>query len=598
MLRYAISELNYLKLNSESKSLDFSACRTSMRLAVLSDSAPQYLTPLFKTLLSKNGIRAEIYEAEYGTVELEIFNPASGLYAFDPDTIVILNSVFALRDRYRLFPGDKILFAEDQIANLRSLWTTLKERSNAAVVQSNFVLPYERLFGNYEEKVGNSFFCAIASINRALVETARSFNNVFINDVDSIASYHGRRHWLDEKMWILCKAFCAFEFLPHAVQNTVDILLSLQGAGVKCVVLDLDDTLWGGIIGDDGLEGIRLGHFGDGEAFQWFQHYLLDLKKRGILLAVCSKNDPENALLPFRNHPEMVLKENDITVFIANWVSKVENIKAIRETLNISFSSMVFIDDSPFERNLVREELPELIVPEMPEDPALFLRCLAEINLFETTSYSEIDAERAELYRLEAQRKIAEKHFSNPEDYLKSLDMKITLKRFDPFNLPRIAQLLQRSNQFNLLTRRFSEAQCETFMQDRQGWLPIYLKLRDKYGDNGLISVVIGRIDAGTMRIEEWVMSCRVLARGVEQYAMNYLFEFARGQGISLVKASYQPTSKNQMVKEFFGRFGFQKVQENAKGATDWALETNAYEPRIHFIETEQEEIAGCKDPK
>ncbi len=269
-------------------------------------------------------------------------------------------------------------------------------------------------------------------------------------------------------MWILCKAFCAFEFLPHAVQNTVDILLSLKGAGVKCVVLDLDDTLWGGIIGDDGLEGIRLGHFGDGEAFQWFQHYLLDLKKRGILLAVCSKNDPENVLLPFRNHPEMVLKENDITVFIANWLSKVESIKAIRETLNISFSSMVFIDDSPFERNLVRDELPELIVPEMPEDPALYVRCLAEINLFETTSYSEIDAERAELYRLEAQRKIAEKRFSNPEDYLKSLDMKITLKRFDPFNLPRIAQLLQRSNQFNLLTRRFSEAQCETFMQDRE----------------------------------------------------------------------------------------------------------------------------------
>lgn len=598
MLRYGLSELNYLKLIREAKSLDNLVCQTTLRLAVLSDSAPQYLTPLLRTLLAKNAVRAEIYAADYDTIELEVFNPASGLYAFNPDVIIILNSVFALRDKYCQFPGNKALFVEDRLTKFRSLWAVLKERTSAAVVQSNIVMPYERLFGNYDEGVGRSFFHTVASINRGLIEHARSFNNVFINDIDTVASYHGRRYFLDEKMWILCKAFSAFEFLPHAVQNTVDILLSLKGEGVKCVVLDLDNTLWGGIIGEDGLEGIRLGHFEDGEAFQTFQHYLLELRKRGILLAVCSKNDPANAQLPFQKHPEMVLKEDDITVFIANWVSKVENIKAIREALNISFSSMVFVDDSPFERGLVRDALPEMIVPEMPEDPALYVRCLAELNLFETTSHSELDAERAELYRVEAQRKVAEKQFSNPQDYLKSLDMKITIERFDPFYLPRIAQLLQRSNQFNLLTRRYGEAQCETFMRDSRGWLPIYLTLRDKYGDNGLISVVIARIDTDTMWIEEWVMSCRVLARGVEQCAMNYLFEYARRHGVRLVRASYEPTSKNQMVKDFFSRFGFHKVQEGADGEADWELETSAYEPQVHFIEPGGEERAVCKEPQ
>ncbi len=217
-------------------------------------------------------------------------------------------------------------------------------------------------------------------------------------------------------MWILCKAFYAFEFLPHVVQNVVDTLLSLNGAGVKCVVLDLDNTLWDGIIGDDGLEGIRLGHFEDGEAYQTFQHYLLALKNRGILLAVCSKNDPDKALLPFQKHPEMVLKETDITAFVANWVSKAENIKTIRETLNISYNSMVLLDDSAFERNLVRHELLEVIVPELPEDPAECVRYLTEMNLFESTSYSGLDTDRGELYRVQAQRKLSEKQFLNPED--------------------------------------------------------------------------------------------------------------------------------------------------------------------------------------
>jgi FkbH-like protein len=585
MLRYNLSQLSYIALDRASRSLDWSDCTRTVRVALLSDSAPQYLTPLFRTLLCRSGIRAEMYEADYGTSELEVLDPASGLYAFKPDVVVMANAVFTLRDRYYAFKGDRTQFAGDQMNTIASLWSALRARSNAAIIQTNYVVPNERLFGNYDHRVGISLASAVVTLNQKITEGARTASDVFVCDIDHLAAYYGRKHWLDEKMWLLGKAFCAFEYLPHVVQSAVDIILSLNGDGVKCVVLDLDDTLWGGIIGDDGLEGIRLGHLGDGEAFVNFQHFLRGLKERGILLAVCSKNDPDTALLPFRRHPEMVLREQDITVFVANWVSKAENIRQIREALNLSFSSLVFLDDNPFERAVVRDELPEVVVPELPEDPADYVRCLTELNLFETTSYSPLDAARADLYRVGAQRKLAEKQFANPEDHLKSLEMKVTCRRFEPFHLPRIAQLLQRSNQFNLLTRRYNQTECEAFMHDTAGWLPIYLSLRDKYGDNGLISVVIARLDTPVMSIEEWVMSCRVLARGVEQFTMDFLFDEARKRGVELVRARYAPTAKNGMVKNFFGTFGFRNVGESADGAIDWELETAAYRPGIHFIE-------------
>ena len=259
---------------------------------------------------------------------------------------------------------------------------------------------------------------------------------------------------------------------------------------MKCVVLDLDNTLWGGVIGDDGLEGIALGEFDEGEAFVGFQKFIRELKRRGIILAVVSKNEHANAVLPFREHPHMALKEEDISVFVANWDNKADNIRLIQKTLNIGFDSLVFLDDNPFERNIVREFLPEVVVPELPEDPSLYLQSLADLNLFETASFSEADLQRADQYREEAQRELTKTHFTNINDYLTSLGMEIRLERFNAFNLPRIAQLIQRSNQFNLMTRRYGEAACEAMMKD-PSVAPLTLRLADKFGDYGLISVVI-----------------------------------------------------------------------------------------------------------
>jgi FkbH-like protein len=345
-------------------------------------------------------------------------------------------------------------------------------------------------------------------------------------------------------------------------------------------VLDLDNTLWGGVIGDDGLEGIRLGDLEDGEAFVAFQRYLLSLKERGIILAVCSKNDHDNAVLPFARHPDMVLRQDDIAVFVANWSDKAENIRAIREVLNIGFDSMVFVDDNPFERNLVRGLLPEVIVPEMPEDPALYVRALARLNLFETTTYSHADLDRSEQYRVEARRHLAKASFASVDDYLRSLEMKISVERFSRPNLARIAQLIQRSNQFNLTTRRYGEGECASLMADQKRYHAFTLSLGDRFGSYGLIAVAILELRTEEIEIDSFLMSCRVLQRGVEDFAMNHLVGVARTHGAARVLGRYIPTAKNGMVRDFFGRFGFVHLGSDQDGQALWSLDVSRYVER------------------
>ncbi|HVN86448.1 MAG TPA: HAD-IIIC family phosphatase [Candidatus Binatia bacterium] len=579
MLTSDRSHLDYAKLLREGKRESPAACRRTERLAILSDAAVPQLVPLLKALLARHGVRGEIYLAEFDSIELEVFNPESGLYQFAPDTVVILNSLNALRSKYHREADARGDFSERIAARTASVWDAFRNRSTAAIVQNTYVLPYERHFGNFDHKVSEAFYPTVQRLNLAITALARDRAHVLINDVDALASYVGRRNWLDERLWTLAKAFCALEHLPLVAQNIVDIVLAKAGQLVKCVVVDLDNTLWGGVIGDDGLEGIVIGPYGDGEPFHRLQHYLLELKRRGIVLAVCSKNEQATAVEPFRHHPEMVLREEDFAVFVANWNPKPDNIRHIQQTLNIGLDSIAFLDDNIFERQLVRETLPEVIVPELPEDPADYVRVISELNLFETTSFSDEDRRRADLYRQNASRQEIQAGFSDLAEYLRSLDMQVTLKRFDTFHLPRIAQLIQRSNQFNLTTRRYSQAECEAMMIQEGEVLPLYVKLADKFGDNGLISVVILRIRPPVVEIDSWLMSCRVLGRGVEQYVMNQVMGIAARQGCTVVEGCYIPSAKNAMVKDFYRQFGFERVQAEETGVTRWRLAVSAYQP-------------------
>ena len=581
-----ISTPDYSELARAGRTADLQGL-PKLRAALLSDAATQLFVPLLRELFRRAGFAAEIYEAPFAAIELEVFNPSSDFYAFKPDVVVLLNSTQALRAAF-FQPGANSDFVGEAESRIIGVWDAIRSNTAALVVQSNYVTPYERLFGNYDLKHAASWSSAVAEINRRIVAAARQRNNVLVNDVEALASWVGRRSWFDERFWDLAKSFCATELLPLVAKNITDIVLAARGRAVKCVILDLDNTLWGGVIGDDGVDGIQLSAHGDGEAFYRFQSFLLGLKKRGILLCVCSKNEYAAAIKPFEEHPEMVLRRDDITIFVANWENKAENIKRIRESLEIGYDSMVFLDDNPFERNSVRGILPDVIVPELPEDPADYIKAVSELNLFETSTVSAEDNGRADLYRAEFERRSAASTFSNFEEYLSSLDMKIEVARFEPSRLGRIAQLLQRSNQFNLTTHRYNERECEAMMQDPD-CMPLYGSLRDRFGDHGLISIIVGRPNRteNALEITDWLMSCRVLARGVEEFLMNHIVGEASALGVEFVHGSYVRTAKNAMVKEFFAKFGFEKISEESDGSTRWRLCIANYQYSKTYIEPE-----------
>ena len=528
-MKHAMLTLDYFALSKEAKGLKISSAAKVIRIALLADCATQHLATIMRAIAARNGVQAELYEGNYDGVDLEILDPNSALYAFAPQYVVILLSSEKLKARLYA-SGDRRTFADETVGRLENLWGAFRAHSQATIIQSTFVLPSERAFGNYELKVADSVGSIFTEINYRLAVKARETKNVLLNDVDFLAAAIGRAQWLDARMWNMAKTPCRLEHVPLLGQSLLDTMFAASGLIVKCVVLDLDNTLWGGVIGDDGLEGIALGEFDEGEAFVGFQKFIRELKRRGIILAVVSKNEHANAVLPFREHPHMALKEDDISVFVANWDNKADNIRLIQKTLNIGFDSLVFLDDNPFERNIVREFLPEVVVPELPEDPSLYLQSLADLNLFETASFSEADLQRADQYREEAQRELTKTHFTDINDYLTSLAMEIRLERFNAFNLPRIAQLIQRSNQFNLMTRRYGEAACEAMMKDPSR-APLTLRLADKFGDYGLISVVILKHAGEDLEIDEYLMSCRVLQRGVESFTTQQHLFLRRAAG-------------------------------------------------------------------
>ena len=375
----------------------------------------------------------------------------------------------------------------------------------------------------------------------------------------------------------------SLDALPYVASRTVDIIAAVEGKFKKCLILDLDNTVWGGIVGDDGWENIQVGHgLGIGKAFSEFQQWVKKLKKRGIIIAVCSKNDEKKAKEPFEKNPEMVLKLDDIAVFVANWENKANNIHTIQSILNISFDSMVFLDDNPFERNMVRENVAGVTVPELPEDPSDYLEFLYSQNLFETASYSEDDKERTKQYQVEAKRVSMQKSFTNDADFLKSLDMVSVVKGFDKFNIPRVAQLSQRSNQFNLRTVRYTDAEIFA-IEKNDNYVTFSFTLKDKFGDNGLICVIIlNKKNTETLFVDTWFMSCRVLKRGMENFALNTIVEWAKINGFKKIVGEYLPTAKNAMVEQHYPNLGFTKIEGGE--TMQYVLDVNSYKPFECYI--------------
>jgi FkbH-like protein len=391
--------------------------------------------------------------------------------------------------------------------------------------------------------------------------------------------------WFDQRYWFHAKQPISFECLVPFVRNTARIIGALFGITAKCLVVDLDNTLWGGVIGDDGIEGIAIGE-GDamGEAFKAFQEYLLKLKQRGILLAVCSKNEEANALAPFQEHPEMVLKRKDFVSFKANWQPKPDNLREIAKELNIGIDSLVFVDDNPAEREHVRQILPQVKIVELSDDPADYPKLLDEEGFFEITALSHEDIQRTEQYIGNIERKHLEESTISYADYLASLEQKAVIRPFDEKYLDRISQLINKTNQFNLTTLRLSRSQVEERMQDSKT-LTAYVRMADRFGDNGLISVFSARREADELLIDEWLMSCRVFKRGVENLLCNYIVEKAREMGVTKLRGIYIPTEKNGLVRDHYKSLNFSLVDNVQDGSSHWSLYLDTYKPFAVQIE-------------
>jgi FkbH-like protein len=407
--------------------------------------------------------------------------------------------------------------------------------------------------------------------------------------IDTRAAFDGITYWHDVGMWYRAKQEIALPVAPLYGDLVGRLLAAKQGRSAKCLVLDLDNTVWGGVVGDDGVEGLALGQGSAlGEAFVAFQNYARELSRRGVILAVCSKNDEANALEPFDRHPDMVLRRSDIACFMANWSDKANNIRAIAQELNIGLDSLVFVDDNPFERNLVRRELPMIAVPEVGGDPTGYIRAIADAGYFESLAVTDEDRERTAQYHGNRAREALRASTTDLRSYLRSLAMQLTWRRFDRIGLQRIVQLINKSNQFNLTTRRYTEEQTLAVMLD-PGAVGLQLRLIDQFGDNGVIAIVIGRMQVGQdMLIDTWLMSCRVLGRQVELTTLNLLAQEAKKLGARRLIGEYIPTKKNRMVKDHYAKLGFTVISTDAAGGSCNMLDLAGFHPAETSIVTTQ----------
>ena len=556
---------------------DFSNLK-KIRLALLGDTATQLLTQALRATGFDAGYDLIIWEADFNQIQRQVFDPGAELYTFNPEIVLLFQSTHKLLQKYNKLPPEQYSsLATKEIALIENIHATLVSRLQAKVIYYNYPEINDAVFGNYANKMASSFLFQLRKLNYELMEFASQQSDFYLCEVSSLQNELGKSNLFHTSVYINTEMVLSINALPKVAANTIDLINALQGKFKKCVILDLDNTTWGGIIGDDGMENIQIGSLGIGKAFSEFQYWIRKLKNRGIIVAVCSKNTESIAKEPFEKHPDMVLRLDDIAVFVANWENKADNIRQIKDILNIGYDAMVFLDDSAFERNIVRENIPEITVPELPEDPADYLEYLYGLNLFETASHSKEDEERTKLYQIAAQRTQMQQKFTNEDEFLQGLDMVSMIEPFNKFNTPRVAQLSQRSNQFNLRTVRYTEEEIRKIASS-EDYFTFSFTLADKFGDHGMICAIILKKEEDGVFIDTWFMSCRVLKRGMERFVLNAIADEMKAQGFHYLKGQYIPTPKNELVKDHYLHLGFKEKNNH------WTLDLNNYQTEKTFI--------------
>ncbi|WP_206242078.1 HAD-IIIC family phosphatase [Novosphingobium terrae] len=545
---------------------------TPFKLGVLGTGTLDLLAVQLVGSAARHGVDLECVTAPFGQIAQQAFDPSSAINAAGCDAVLL-----ALDHRDLPLTGESGV--EESLALLRGLRQALRNNGKALSIVQTLAEPPEPLFGHFDARWPGSLRAKIRAFNQALIEDLAASPDLLL-DVASMAGTVGTGNWFSPGEWHLAKLPVAMACLPFYADHVGRLLGALRGKARRVLVLDLDNTLWSGIIGDDGMGGIRLGQ-GDpvGEAHLALQQQALALHGRGIVLAVCSKNEEATARQVFREHPDMVLREEHIAVFQANWVDKAANLRAIAEELSLGLSSFVFVDDNPAERAIIRQRLPEVAVPELPEDPALYTRVLALAGYFEATGFSAEDAARTGFYQDNARRAKLLEASDDLDSYLASLEMEIRFAPFDAMGRERIVQLINKSNQFNLTTRRYTEVEIAAIEQRSEG-TTLQVRLADRFGDNGMISTLVLTPSApDTWHIDLWLMSCRVLGRRVEDAVLNEISRLAREQGVLWLEGTYRPTDRNMMVRDHYARLGFERLGEEADGTTRWRWSTAKTRP-------------------
>jgi len=550
---------------------------TSVRMALLSNGTTSITAPAITAAGARYGLLIDVIESDFSQTFQEVLDPGSALYRAKPEIVL-----FAIDYRGLSLvpcPGDRATAARTVKAALSELFrlrSAIRDTCGATPIVQTLAQTVSPLFGNYDAVLVGTLQALISEFNHMLLSSIEE--ECAVLDLATIAATVGIDAWNDSRRWHFARLPFSPEFLPLYADHVARLIGALYGKSRKCLVLDLDNTVWGGVLGDEGLANIVLSN-GDptGEAFLEVQRAALGLHSRGVALAVCSKNDEAIARAAFREHPEMLLKEAHIAVFRANWEDKVRNLNVIADTLKLGLDSLVFLDDNPMERHLVRQELPVVAVPELPEDPALFARTLLSAGYFESIHFTEEDRNRNEQYRADASRVDLAARATDLENYLRSLEMRIEFRAFSPVDRQRIVQLVNKTNQFNVTTRRYTEAQIKSYEED-PNVMTLQARLTDRFGDNGMISVIICCRQLQEWHIDTWLMSCRVLKRKVEYAVLNKLVEEARSLRILALVGTYIPTDRNGIVRDLFADLGFIKTASVEDGDT-WRLEVEGYVP-------------------
>lgn len=565
---------------------DTSAVRIHKKIAVLGGSTTHDIVKILELFLLDNGIEPTFYESEYNRYWQDAMFGNEELAAFAPDLIFIhtSNRNITAYPQLNQSPQETETLLQSQAGHFIQMWKKLEDTYHCPIIQNNMEPPFYRLLGNQDAVDIHGRLNFINRLNDLFYQYAREHENFYINDIHYLSACYGLDQWADHFFWHMYKYALCLPAIPALAFQIANIIKSIYGKNKKALVLDLDNTLWGGIVGDDGAENLEIGQETSmGQVYSEFQQYVKELKDLGVMLNVNSKNEEENALAGL-NHPDGILRPEDFIVIKANWEPKSENIKKIAADLNILPESMVFADDNPAERELVRAQIPGAAVPEM-DRPEHYIQILDKSGFFEVTSLSEDDKKRNEMYKANVLRAAEEESFADYGEYLSSLQMKAHIRPFEPMYMARISQLTNKSNQFNLTTRRYTQSEIEEATAAPES-MTLYGKLEDKFGDNGVVTVVLGEQEGALLHLRLWLMSCRVLKRDMEYAMMDEVIEQCRKRNIQKIRGYYIPTAKNGMVRQFYAQMGFEKLSEAEDGSTIWEYSIpQTCEKKNHVIE-------------